>query len=374
MGVLPGGSGSAAWTLRRSIRLRQFLWIPGLTSLLLGTTATPSEATPPAKVSQIPLKQEASALAVTPTGTVAYTVDGTTNQLQLLNLASHKVTHISIGDQLSDVAISPGGRELWVTSNCSDTGCNHTVYVLSTVSDQVISTLSIGGSTDSVAFSPDGQLAFVGQLTGSTASGETLDVIDLATDQVVHRIPVPIDIVEMAVSADSGTLYLATNSSGGPSGQSPSTLDVINIQAAHVVETIKQGSVIPCGLAVNPEDSVLYESFCGAASNYGLNHLSIHVFPVRQGVLERSYSNIAGSARGLAVSHDGRYLYAALTSSTGVAVISTRTGKEVSRIRLALPGDSTAGLLALSPDGHDLYCTSADLLSPGVLATFRIVS
>ncbi len=92
---------------------------------------------------------------------------------------------------------------------------------------------------------------------------------------------------------------------------------------------------------------------------------------------------VANSVTDLAVSADGRYVYASRTAVNGadVAILDTRTGSE-DAIRIAAAAGTTAGCVRVSPDGRRLYVAAngpfaaelvvIDTQRKRVLTTFEI--
>lgn len=158
-----------------------------------------------------------------------------------------------IGSNPTGMAITPDGRELFVTNLAS-----RSVSVISTASNTVRKTITVGRDPTGVAVSPDGRRAYVvyGLSDGAVAE------ISTATGTVTRTIRLSLDSYpqEVAVSPDSRTLYV-TN-------WNPSTVSVVSAVTSAVTATIKVGTH-PVGVAVLPGGGLAYVANQGAGAGPG---------------------------------------------------------------------------------------------------------
>ena len=248
------------------------------------------------------------------------------------------------------------------------------VRVFDTGSDLEISRITVGGDPIQLVSSTDGRFLFIADLGTSQ-----IVVVERATFQVVDRIDVASAPLDMAVSADGATLYV-TNSDTG-------RLTAIDVDSHTVRDSwvVGQSSAGPYGVATGASGRVYVTD---------LNADELIVFD-QDRVLRRLPT--PSSPRTLARSADGTSLFlssfdtglfsriddatgSVTTTDLGVLgtfavlahptkdqvyltahqddlllVVEGSTGRVLERIDV---GDDPRGL-ALAPDGHLLYVTSA---------------
>lgn len=97
-----------------------------------------------------------------------------------------------------NLALTPNGRELWVTCEASSS-----VVVVDTASRVRILEITVGGQPHDVAFTPDGQRAFV-----SNRLDDNVSVIDVASHQVIATIEVGDEPHGLLVDQRGQNLYV----------------------------------------------------------------------------------------------------------------------------------------------------------------------
>jgi YVTN family beta-propeller protein len=305
---------------------------------------------------QIPSNPEA--MVVSPNGVSAYLVYINSASMAVVNLSTHKVREIHLAaahEQLTDIARSPNGAQIYVTEQFSECPC-HALVVVDAATGHASTPLGVGESADVVAVSPNGRYLFLSE-------SDTLEVVEVATMRVVAAIPLGSSYLGSAyitVSPNGETVYLASNSGDNAALPVPSQLEVVSITARKVIKVIDQGNTAPSGLAANPNGTEVYESFNSNAPSLGDD---LHVLDTASNTISHQ---IPISSLGIAFSPDGRYAYVADGSPSGVSVVDASTNKVVSKTPIATGSTfSWLNCMAIRSNGKDLYATNFILLGSG---------
>jgi YVTN family beta-propeller protein len=195
------------------------------------------------------------AITVSPDNSKAYLLGapGATNGvLTVLNIATNSViTTIPLASDPLDIAISPDGSKVYVTSIPvlhTDT-CK--VNVINTATNTVTATIPIevGYPQYGIAISADGSKVYV------AGAEDSISVISTATNTVTANIKVDIDPFGLALSPDGSKLYVVNNASY--------TVNVINTATNAVIATIPLGinpgsTTAPSGISITPDGSKVY--------------------------------------------------------------------------------------------------------------------
>lgn len=208
------------------------------------------------------------------------------------------------GEYPYELAISPDGRRLYAYPLFGDL-----VTVFDTTSLAIVATVPVGGELLDFQLAPDGRRGYA--LRDTPSGGSVLTELDVPTNTVRATIPIgPDPRPHFVISPDSRHLYAQVNPPDG-SGQ----MIITDTDTDTVTATVPLG------------------------------HLAVSSKP--------------------AISSDGRYLYLAgghLQASTMVAddylVVDTTTRAVVRALPAPLPEDPYA--LAVTPDGRRLYATAPD--------------
>jgi len=135
--------------------------------------------TPVAAETAIPLNTP-FAIAITPDGTRAYVTELFGNDIAEVNLASRTVTgSIPVGNSPNAIAITPDGSRAYVVNQA-----DNDVSVVDLTTKTVIATIPVGESPDAIAITPNGSRAYV-----ANSSSANVSVIDVTTNTVVATIP-----------------------------------------------------------------------------------------------------------------------------------------------------------------------------------------
>jgi DNA-binding beta-propeller fold protein YncE len=320
--------------------------------------------------SVIPIQVPASpgAIVVSRDNREAFVSYGPTNDhITIVDLVSHRVTKtLRMDGQVTDMALSPNGRSLYVTMT-SDTNTNFAMEVVDTRTASASTLLSLGGNGQTVSVSPDGRHAYVTVSAGS-ATGESLATIDLARRSILSTMPIPYAPDISALTPNGRFLYITTGPyTTGPTSDRASfdgQLVVVDIMEHRVVATRDDGQDVACGLTIAPDGLEVLESFCSSEGTRVLP-LPIRVYDTGTNALRATIPTQNGTT-GLAFSDDGHTVYAA-TSEDTIDVINPRLNRVTGSI--SVPKQSslqTLGPLTLSPDGN-LLCVGTGLLPPYAL-------
>jgi YVTN family beta-propeller protein len=150
---------------------------------------------------RIPTYQDVSHMVVaTPDGARAFVANIGSGSVTVIE-GRKAIRQISTGKGAEGIAISPGGREVWVGNRDANT-----VSVIDTKSLEVVATVPAAAFPIRVKITPDGRRALV-----SCAQSEDVAVFDVATRKEIGRIP----MVQEAVAGTEKRVF------GSQFGKSP---------------------------------------------------------------------------------------------------------------------------------------------------------
>jgi YVTN family beta-propeller protein len=230
-------------------------------------------------------------------------------------------------------------------STCAEnayiTGAGDRVWVVDTARNRVTATIRVGNGPEGVAMTPDGRTVYVANYDSKTVS-----VIDTARNRVTATIPVSAEPEIAAVTPDGRTVYgSGTVHVAGPSFG----VFVIATATNTVTATIPAEDAV--GVAVSPDGRMLYVTHMGKA-------------PIS--VIDTATNKVTATipfqeATDIAVSPDGRTLYTG-DSSAGLVVIATATNT-VTHLPIA------ADRVAVSADGRKVYAVEHESPTIAVIDT-----
>jgi YVTN family beta-propeller protein len=249
------------------------------------------------------------------------------------------VGSIPVGNNPYGIAVSPDGTRAYVCNYAS-----HSVSVIETATNRVLTNISVGTGPTGIAVSPDGTRAYV-----SNQGSFTVSVIEMATNQVLTTIRVGNNPIEIAVSPDGTRAYVCNYVSH--------TVSVIDTATNQVLTTIPVGTY-PHGIAVSPDGTRTY------VCNLGSHTVSVIDTATNQ-VL--TTIRVGNGPHGIAVSPDGTRAYVCNWSSDTVSVINTATNRVLTNISV---GTSPAEI-AVSPDGSLVYVCNQPNHTVSVIDTTR---
>jgi molecular chaperone DnaK len=357
--------------IRISVRT---LWALTTVAVAMGITGTSSSASSGLSSKSVTIGNQPETMIVSPNGKTAYVIYFNSSKIDVIGLAQNKIIdQIDVGKNLTDAAISPNGKRMYVTSSCSVKECKGSVFVINTSIEKVIGTIAVGGPTQLVQVSPNGQFIDVAVNDGrSVSSYEALSEFNIASGKRIFRVSIPVFPVAMALSKDGERAYLAATSGANSSGNIKSELDVVNLETGAKVATLGQGNLLPCSVAANPNGKVVYEAFCGGSAHPFDSTTGVKVFDVGTDRLKATIRMSQGT-RGMTVTPNGAFLYASAAGTSVLDVVKTSNNSVVKMIAVptSLRG-SVLQVISVSPNGHSLYAINFDISSEGRFVSVKL--
>jgi YVTN family beta-propeller protein len=265
---------------------------------------------------------------------------------------------ILVGNGPLGVAVALDGSKVYI-GNQND----NTVSVIETTTNMVIgSPINVGVSPSELAVAPDGSKVYVSNANYNVNPG----ICAPNTVSVIHTIITPPDATPLngvtsisgvgsggrglAITPDGSTVFVV-------SGWPCYAVYVIDTASQSVINTIPLTQGDPVLAAISPDGSKVFVSNDnGVVSVIGITHptpttTSYTVEPTPIALL---------STWGLAVTPDGKWLYAG--AGNNVDVINTATNAYTT-----ISGFKDARGLAVTPDGSKVYVTNAGV-TPGYVS------
>jgi YVTN family beta-propeller protein len=186
-------------------------------------------------------------LTISPDGTKLYivTANGTEQgTLQVVDpVAGTILDSIMLGDSPAGIAITPDGRQIYVSNQVDDT-----VSVIDTATDGVTATIVVGKSPFGLAVTPNG-----GQVWVANEVDNTVSVIDTATNQVAGTFPAGSGANAVGFSPDGTAAYVTDGGSEVTGPQAGNTVSVLDTATGALTGTITVGSLpLPVGTFIAP--------------------------------------------------------------------------------------------------------------------------
>ncbi len=233
---------------------------------------------------------------------------------------------------LAAALAGPGqAATLYVTNTKSES-----ISVIDTATLEVQSTISLGpGKPNRIAFHPDGRQAWV-----VYDKARELGVVDADADRLLRRVKIGGNPYNLTFSPDGRYLYVLDWSSE----RSQDEVIAYDLQAEKVAWRVEV-STWPAHAIVSRDGGLLYVS--------GETAGDLTVIDTATGTIAARLVHGGGDAMGLALSLDGRLLYAAAGENRAILKIDTTTHRVIGEI--PLPG--VVHEAALTRDGKFLYTT-----------------
>ena len=172
-----------------------------------------------------------------PEGTTAYATLQTGQALAVVDVASNRRTaKVPLASDGFNLIVSPNGRRVYVTT------ANGTLYVITAITNQVVTTLFVGAAANGLAWSPDGSVLYV-----SSRDAGTVVAINRSTNTITRTYTVGGMPQRLVVAPDGSELYVANEVSG---------LDVVKV-ASGAVTSIPFGTA-GYGVGLTPGGGRLY--------------------------------------------------------------------------------------------------------------------
>jgi DNA-binding beta-propeller fold protein YncE len=258
------------------------------------------------------------------------------------------VSSVDLPEAPTEILLTPDARELYIL-----TPATRTVLIMHTATRRVTHQLRSGATPRILRAAPDGSHVFVGCQDS---------IIDISTaDKKTVAIPTA-RVEDLAVTGDSRSVYLAMGTRG---------LQKMDIQTRRIA--VVNAVPLVMALVLTPDGRFLYVNYQGGGPGGSIGHDAIGKFDARRGVLLRSVTGLANVGDRLAISPDGRFLWASgldacfsrgydhigcpVVPAGIVNVVDTRTDKLVRSIPWV--GGSFPLDLTFSPDGKILVMSGA---------------
>ncbi|MCV7433090.1 M4 family metallopeptidase [Mycolicibacterium bacteremicum] len=290
----------------------------------------------------------------------------TTVALDIDPAPAHLLNPISTGRQVSAVATT--NNRAYLADSASGT-----LTVVDTINGTVITTITVGADPVAVAVKPDGKTVYV-----AGAASRTLTVIDTATNTVRRQIALNFTPTALAMAPGGGSLYIGSatgkmaklgtgsnriqawvaNTAGAtsimvtPNGKRVYVTTATGVAVYstaswwnHTAKTIV-GTADSSALAISPDSRTVY-AVAGA---------TVRVLETAKNTIVSEFTT-AEPVLDAAVSRDG-----SLLMLTGLDGAFTVYGTADHTALTALDTGGTAGGIATSPDGMQIYLTDGDAL------------
>src|SRR3954451_1439243 len=289
--------------------------------------------------------------------------------LTLADVSTNKVINrVPIGGQTSAVAMAPDGKLAYVASGAR-------VAVVDLAKQAVVGGLNVGGGVQGLAISADGARVYAARQAGvdivDTHALQVIGTVKLATKAPAGRIAVSIDGTRAVVVLDDKhvevldltrfaplkrleiegpadvafgpalTAYVATTTG---------KLALVGTPTGRVLRAIKVGKGVGGGVAVSEGGTRAYVGALKRSRVFATLDLTNGT------PLARSAARLGPGPP--ALSPDGLRAYVANQGEPTVTVVSARTGKRISTIRL--PGSARPRDLAVQPGFAPLNGTGGD--------------
>jgi YVTN family beta-propeller protein len=213
---------------------------------------------------------------------------------------------------------------------------SHDIGVVDADARKLARRLAIGGNPYNLAFTPDGRYLCVLDWASETSRDEVI-FYDLAAGRIDGRVEVSTWPAHAVFSRDGKILYV--------SGETAGDVTVIDVAARKAVARVVHGGGDAMGLALSADGKTLY-----AAAGENRNVVRIDT------VTARAAGEIAvpGVVHEATLTPDGRFLYTTLRKANRIAVVRTEDGK----IEKLIPQKGYPDLVTMDPSGRRAFVTN----------------
>jgi len=226
---------------------------------------------------------------------------------------------------------------------------SHDLGIIDVDGRRLVKRLRIGGNPYNLAFTPDGNHLVVLDWASDISTDEVI-FYDLKAEKIDWRVEVSTWPAHAIFSRDGKLLYV--------SGETAGDLTVIDVTKRETVARIVHGGGDAMGLALSPDGRVLY-----AAA--GENKAVIKIDTVTNKEISRI--KLPGIVHEATLTADGKFMYTTLRKANRVVVVRTADDKIVASI----PQKGYPDLVTMEPSGRYALVTNryADHVSVIDLAT-----
>jgi YVTN family beta-propeller protein len=291
-----------------------------------------------ASIGTVPLDTPGGVVAVTPDARLVYvgTSDGYASSIEVLDTATDTISNrIRVPYAVGGLAVTPDGRFLYATSTAG------TISVIDVATNQIVTTLK-ATRAECVAISPDGAFAYV-----CDRDAMRILVIDTATRSIAGSIAVAEFPRYLAVSPDGTRLYVADSDSSWD-------VHVLDTVQRREISRIQGGDQLP-DVALSPDGQLAY--VLADVINNGQFESAIRVLETSTNTeigsipLRGAGIDTTAAATRLALAPDGGTLY---VNTSPIAVVDTSARS----VAATLPVPGSYAAIAVSPDGKQLYAAA----------------
>jgi YVTN family beta-propeller protein len=228
---------------------------------------------------------------------------------------------------------------------------SHDLGVIDAEGRKLLRRVKIGGNPYNLTFGPEGRYLYVLDWASETSRDEVI-AYDLQAERIEWRVEVSTWPAHAVFSRDGRLLYV--------SGETAGDLTVIDVAARTVVTRVVHGGGDAMGLALTADGKVLY-----AAA--GENKTVLKIDTATHKVIGEI--PLPGVVHEATLTLDGKFLYTTLRKMNMVVVVRTADDKIVARI----PSRGYPDLVTMEPGGRHALVSNryADAVSVIELATHR---
>ncbi|HYE94073.1 MAG TPA: cytochrome D1 domain-containing protein [Terriglobales bacterium] len=230
---------------------------------------------------------------------------------------------------------------------------SHDLGVVDATTKKLVKRLKIGGNPYNLAVSPDNRYLYVLDWASDTSNDEVI-AWDLKTEKIEWRLEVSTWPAHSVFSRDGKLLYV--------SGETAGDLTVIDLASRTAVARVVHGGGDAMGLALSPDGKTLY---AGTGENKSVLKLDT--------ATHKQVGTIAvpGVVHETTLTLDGKFLYVTLRKANKVVVISTADD----RIVKTIDSRGYPDLVTMEPSGRYALVSNryADAVSVIDVATHKEV-
>ncbi|HUY87035.1 MAG TPA: hypothetical protein VMU77_07945 [Acidimicrobiales bacterium] len=300
-------------------------------------------------------------MAISPDGTTAYAVDSGPGNVDIIDLGSHSIIgSVKVGGSPTGIAITPDGKQLWVTSTNVNNSSGY-VSVVDTASHSIAAKIPVGSGPTGIAITPDGTSAYVAN-TGYLTSEGSVSVINVQQLEVIDSISVGYQPTGIAISPDGTQVWVSNSAIFTLFGSSTGIQKIISSQTSSSLaeaSTTSSASIgadtLPTSIATTSTNVDPTDSFPGPGSVDVIDRASDTV---------TATINVGQFPLFLQFSQDGNNVYVATkypaANGCNVDAIDSKS--------FAVRSIATAGCpfdIAVASNGILAYSTSGDQSSFG---------
>jgi len=213
---------------------------------------------------------------------------------------------------------------------------SHDLGVIDAESKKLVKRMKIGGNPYNLTFSPDGRYLYVLDWSSDTSNDEVI-VYDLKAGKIEWRVEVSTWPAHSVFSKDGRLFYV--------SGETAGDLTVIDTSTRQIVSRIVHGGGDAMGLALTADGKTLY---AGAGENKAVLKIDT--------ATNKQVASIAvpGVVHETTLTLDGKHLYVTLRKANKIVIVSTTDDKIVK----VIDSKGYPDLVIMEPTGRHALVTN----------------